>query len=285
MTPWAVNSRDTFCRTICIHVADTGVCRLTFNSAGVLRGGSVGAPKFLPRQPRLSRSVPDVSGPGPPPTPWALGAGLRPAPVPRWRGRAGGCWGRARPCGRAVRSRARPGPPPGPRSTGAPRAPTAVSARASPAPRPAGAPARPAASGSPDAPAGRPALLQTRGQAARTQEPAPRSSVPGAASVAPHRPPPPPAAGRRRRRHGPAPSSRGAALGSPLQSSRSVSPANAPAGAHHLLWPFLPGSREGGPRPLSVRRDGGPVGAGESPRRRRPGKDEYREAGYRVRSR
>lgn len=75
-------------------------------------------------------------------------------------------------------------------------------------------------------------MSQTRGQAAHSGAGAaqqrPPAPLPSLLIVLLRLPPP----DRRRRRHGPAPSSRGAALGSPTSGSRSVSPANAPAGSH-----------------------------------------------------
>lgn len=270
MTPWAVNFRDTFCRTISIHVADTGVCRLTFNSAGVLRGGSVGAPKFLPRQARLSRPVPDVSGPGrpQPPGPWERGSGRT---RPEGGGPGRGVLGFARvPADAADRgSRTRPGPPPGPRSTGAPRAPTALSARASPAPSAGGgAPARPRGEQLPGGPPpAAPHSLRPAGRP-RTREPAPRSSVP-----------------RRRFRRSSSSSSasrRGAAAAVATVRPRApAAPHSAPLlPAHARCRPQMPppaptspalalppGSGEGGPRPPkhAQRRRPGRGGGGESP--------------------
>lgn len=229
--------------------------RQTFNSAGVLLGGSVSAPKFLPRQPRLSRPVPDVSGPGrpQPPEPWEQSSGrTRPE---GGRAGAGGAGVRARLCRRR-----------GQRLSDAPRAPSrpaghrrvpgahsgvcqGFSCPLSRRRRPRTAPRRTAPR---RPPTGRPALTQTRGQAAHS-----------GAGAAQQRPPAPlpsllivlllrlPPRGRRcrRRRHGPAPSSRGAALGSPTSGSRSVSPANAPAGSHITCSGPSSRSGEGGPRP------------------------------------
>lgn len=245
--------------------------KLTLNSAGVLRGGSVSAPKFLPRQPRLSRPVPDVSGPGrpQPPEPWERGSGrTRPE-----GGRAGpGVLGFTRVPADAADSgsRTRPGPPPGPRSTGAPRAPTAVSVRASPAPSAGeGAPARPRGEQPPGGPPpAAPHSLRPAGRP-RTREPAPRSSVP-----------------RRRFRRSSSSSSasrrRTAAAVATVRPRAPAAPRSAPRLPAHARCrrqmpppaptsPALalpPGSGEGGPRPpghAQRRRPGRGGGVGESP--------------------
>ena len=252
--------------------------KLTLNSAGVLRGGSVSAPKFLPRQPRLSRPVPDVSGPGrpQPPEPWERGSGrTRPE-----GGRAGpGVLGFTRVPADAADSgsRTRPGPLPARGAQARPGRPQRCLSGPLRPPQPAKAPPHgPAASSPPEAPR-RPPRTHSDPRAGRALGSRRRAAAsPGAASVAPHRPPPPPAAGP------PPPSPRS---GPELPRRRARLPdfrlTLGVAGKcprrlpHHLLWPFLPGAGKAAPALLGMRRDGGPVGAGElgSPRRRRPGTD------------